>query len=169
MYPMRFQFLLAAFLMAASPFNAQDAPKLPAIPGLPQAARDAAASIDAEKTRAHVRFLSLDLLEGRGPGTRGAELAAEYIATQFAVAGVEPRAVTGLTSSACRFMPCIRPRIRRSLHLCRRMAACRSKLWYGDCRQGSDGSGNSRYRRADCVCGLWHSCAGVPLGRLCRP
>ena len=63
---------------------------VPAIPGLPQAARDAAASIDAEKIRAHVRFLSLDLLEGRGPGTRGAELAAEYIATQFALAGVEP-------------------------------------------------------------------------------
>ena len=40
--------------------------------------------------RAHVRFLSLDLLEGRGPGTRGAELAAEYIATQFALNGVEP-------------------------------------------------------------------------------
>jgi Zn-dependent M28 family amino/carboxypeptidase len=37
-----------------------------------------------------VRFLSLDLLEGRGPGTRGAELAAEYIATQFAVNGVAP-------------------------------------------------------------------------------
>jgi Zn-dependent M28 family amino/carboxypeptidase len=37
-----------------------------------------------------VRFLSLDLLEGRGPGTRGAELAAEYIATQFALNGLEP-------------------------------------------------------------------------------
>jgi Zn-dependent M28 family amino/carboxypeptidase len=40
--------------------------------------------------RAHVRFLSLDLLEGRGPGTRGAEIAAEYIATQFALDGLEP-------------------------------------------------------------------------------
>jgi Zn-dependent M28 family amino/carboxypeptidase len=63
---------------------------VPEVPGLPQAARAAAASIDSEKIRAHVRFLSLDLLEGRGPGTRGAELAAEYIATQFALAGVEP-------------------------------------------------------------------------------
>ena len=34
-----------------------------------------------------MRFLSLDLLEGRGPGTRGDELAAEYIATQFALDG----------------------------------------------------------------------------------
>src|SRR5271165_1714363 len=63
---------------------------VPAISGLPSEARAAAASIDPERIRAHVRFLSLDLLEGRGPGTRGAELAAEYIATQFALAGVEP-------------------------------------------------------------------------------
>ncbi len=63
---------------------------VPTVAGLPPAASAAAASIDAEKIRAHVRFLSLDLLEGRGPGTRGAEVAAEYIATQFALAGVQP-------------------------------------------------------------------------------
>ncbi len=63
---------------------------VPAVAGLPAAARAAAASIDPEKMRAHVRFLSLDLLEGRGPGKRGAELAAEYIATQFALDGLEP-------------------------------------------------------------------------------
>ena len=63
---------------------------VPAVTGLPPAVRAAAASIDPEKMRAHVRFLSLDLLEGRGPGTRGAELAAEYIATQFALDGLEP-------------------------------------------------------------------------------
>jgi Zn-dependent M28 family amino/carboxypeptidase len=40
--------------------------------------------------RAHVRFLASDLLEGRGVGTRGGELATEYIASQFAVAGAEP-------------------------------------------------------------------------------
>ena len=87
---MRIQLLLAVSLMAALPFNAQQAPNLPAIPGLPLAARDAAASIDPEKIRAHVRFLSLDLLEGRGPGTRGDKLAAEYIATQFALEGLKP-------------------------------------------------------------------------------
>jgi len=63
---------------------------VPAISGLPSAASAAAASIDAERIRAHVRFLSLDLLEGRGPGTRGDKLAAEYIATQFALEGLEP-------------------------------------------------------------------------------
>jgi Zn-dependent M28 family amino/carboxypeptidase len=63
---------------------------IPDIPGVPPAANRAAMSIDAEKIRAHVRFLSLDLLEGRGPGTRGDKLAAEYIATQFALDGVQP-------------------------------------------------------------------------------
>jgi len=71
------------------------AASVPAVADLPQAARAAAASIDPEKIRAHVRFLSHDLLEGRGPGTRGAELAAEYIATQFALAGVEPAGDNG--------------------------------------------------------------------------
>jgi Zn-dependent M28 family amino/carboxypeptidase len=69
--------------------------EVPALAGLPAGARAAAATIDGEKTRAHVRFLSLDLLEGRGPGTRGGELAAEYIATQFALAGVEPAGDNG--------------------------------------------------------------------------
>lgn len=63
---------------------------VPEIEGVPAAARAAAASIDPEKIRAHVRFLSLDLLEGRGPGTRGGELAAQYIATQFALDGLQP-------------------------------------------------------------------------------
>jgi len=68
---------------------------VPAIDELPAQARAAANSIDAEKIRAHVRFLSLDLLEGRGPGTRGAEIAAEYIATQFALDGLEPAGDNG--------------------------------------------------------------------------
>jgi Zn-dependent M28 family amino/carboxypeptidase len=87
---------LAAILLAAGSSSAQQAVSaVPEIQGLPAGARAAAASIDPEKIRAHVRFLSLDLLEGRGPGTRGAELAAEYIATQFALAGVEPAGDNG--------------------------------------------------------------------------
>jgi Zn-dependent M28 family amino/carboxypeptidase len=58
-------------------------------PSISPAAKAAADSIDGEKMRAHVRFLSSDLLEGRGPGTRGDKLAAEYIATQFALDGLE--------------------------------------------------------------------------------
>src|SRR6266404_4489047 len=41
--------------------------------------------ISARRIRAHVKFLSGDLLEGRGR-----QLATEYIATQFMLAGLKP-------------------------------------------------------------------------------
>src|SRR5258707_9232343 len=43
-----------------------------------------------ERIRAHVKFLSSDLLEGRGVGTRGGDLATEYIAAQFQLVGAKP-------------------------------------------------------------------------------
>ena len=87
--------LAAPFLAAQSTAPATQKITVPQIQTLPAAARAAANSIDPEKIRAHVRFLSLDLLEGRGPGTRGGELAAQYIATQFALAGLEPAGDSG--------------------------------------------------------------------------
>ena len=53
------------------------------------------ASINPEKIRAHVQFLSDDLMEGRYPGLRGGELAAKYIATQFALYGLKPAGDNG--------------------------------------------------------------------------
>ena len=90
----RIPLFLTALLVTTSAIHAQQA-SVPNIQGLPGGAKAAAASIDPEKIRAHVRFLSLDLLEGRGPGTRGAELGAEYIATQFALAGLKPAGENG--------------------------------------------------------------------------
>jgi Zn-dependent M28 family amino/carboxypeptidase len=51
--------------------------------------------LDQEKIRAHVKFLASDLLEGRGTGQRGGEVAAEYIATQFALYGLKPLGENG--------------------------------------------------------------------------
>jgi Zn-dependent M28 family amino/carboxypeptidase len=62
---------------------------------LPAAAIAALQKIDAERIRAHVRFLSHDLLEGRGTGQRGGDIAAEYIATQFALDGLQPAGDSG--------------------------------------------------------------------------
>jgi Zn-dependent M28 family amino/carboxypeptidase len=93
-----FPFIALALCISGSaqqPATSKAANSVPVISGLSPAGRAAAATIDPEKIRAHVRFLSLDLLEGRGPGTRGAEVAAEYIATQFALAGVEPAGGNG--------------------------------------------------------------------------
>ncbi len=52
-------------------------------------------SLSAERIREHTRFLSSDLLEGRGVGQRGGDLATEYIATQFALAGAKPAGDNG--------------------------------------------------------------------------
>jgi len=47
-------------------------------------------AITAEAFDAHLRFLASDMLEGRAPGSRGAELAALYVATEFELAGLQP-------------------------------------------------------------------------------
>jgi Zn-dependent M28 family amino/carboxypeptidase len=62
---------------------------------LPESAFAALQTINPEHIRWHVRFLSHDLLEGRGTGQRGGELAAEYIATQFAEYGLKPAGDNG--------------------------------------------------------------------------
>src|SRR5215471_14814396 len=51
--------------------------------------------IDPERIRAHVKFLASDLLEGRGTGQRGGDIAAEYIGTQFALYGLKPAGEDG--------------------------------------------------------------------------
>jgi Zn-dependent M28 family amino/carboxypeptidase len=63
--------------MAAAPLLAQDG------------------AISAQRIRAHTRFLASDLLEGRGVGQRGGQLATEYIATQLELAGARPAAADG--------------------------------------------------------------------------
>src|SRR5438445_1487139 len=62
---------------------------------IPGVAINAMQKIDPERIRAHVRFLSHDLLEGRGTGQRGGDIAAEYIATQFALDGLPPAGDNG--------------------------------------------------------------------------
>ena len=44
---------------------------------------------------AHLKYLADDLLEGRAPATRGGRLATNYIASQFAVLGLEPAGTDG--------------------------------------------------------------------------
>jgi len=57
---------------------------------LPPAVRSSLARFDAERLKAHDRFLSSDLLEGRGPGTRGDDIAMAYIASEFEQYGLLP-------------------------------------------------------------------------------
>jgi hypothetical protein len=62
---------------------------------LPSAAIAAIQSIRPDNIETHVRFLSHDLLEGRGTGQRGGDIAAEYIAAQFALYGLTPAGDNG--------------------------------------------------------------------------
>ncbi|MDC0715016.1 M28 family peptidase [Stigmatella sp. ncwal1] len=55
----------------------------------------AAKAIEAPLLASHVRFLAHDLLEGRGPGTRGDALAQAYIASQFEGLGLKPAGTQG--------------------------------------------------------------------------
>ncbi len=56
---------------------------------------DALRAIRPEAIQAHVTFLADDLLEGRGTGTRGHEIAAKYVAAQFQAMGLKPAGENG--------------------------------------------------------------------------
>ncbi len=51
--------------------------------------------IQSAPIAAHIRFLSDDLLEGRAPASRGGDLAARYVAAQFAAIGLQPGGDSG--------------------------------------------------------------------------
>ncbi|WP_164017294.1 M28 family metallopeptidase [Pyxidicoccus trucidator] len=75
---------------------------LVAVPALAQrtplvtpAEKSASGAIVPDVLRAHVRFLAHDLLEGRGPGTRGDALGQAYIASQLEALGMKPAAADG--------------------------------------------------------------------------
>ena len=84
-YSRRAALLSAALLMVAQPVLAAPKAKTPAASFTP--------SPDA--IRAHMTFLADDLLEGREAGTRGYDLAANYVASQYAQLGVKPGAADG--------------------------------------------------------------------------
>jgi Zn-dependent M28 family amino/carboxypeptidase len=92
-----FLFAVAATLAPAQtdPMTAAQADAVAAQGGRPLSIKAAEAAIDPEKIRAHVRFLADDLLEGRYPGLRGGDLAAAYVATQFALYGLKPAGDNG--------------------------------------------------------------------------
>jgi Zn-dependent M28 family amino/carboxypeptidase len=92
--------VLAAVLLPIAAVSAQQKPAKPRAESrfgshLPPAAIASMQSIRPDNIETHVRFLSHDLLEGRGTGQRGGDLAAEYIAAQFALYGLKPAGDNG--------------------------------------------------------------------------
>src|SRR6266436_1033596 len=91
---MRKNLVLLSLIFLICGVVAQNTPRSMSV-HFPPAAIAAFQKIDAQRIRAHVRFLSHDLLEGRGTGQRGGDIAAEYIATQFALDGLKPAGDNG--------------------------------------------------------------------------
>ncbi|HZD33088.1 MAG TPA: M28 family peptidase [Candidatus Angelobacter sp.] len=88
--------LSASFMVAQSTKSATSPmPPVPKVAALPPGGEQAMAAINADNIRWHVKFLADDLLEGRGTGQRGGDIAAEYIATQFALYGLKPAGDNG--------------------------------------------------------------------------
>jgi len=84
--------LLASALLLASTLAAG---RPPAGSGNTPEVRRAAGKITEEILTAHTKFLASDLLEGRGPATRGDSLAEAYIQSQMEVMGLKPGAPGG--------------------------------------------------------------------------
>jgi Zn-dependent M28 family amino/carboxypeptidase len=92
--------MFAVGLVSTVALSAQDKPAKPRPESsfsshLPPAAIAAMQSIRPENIETHVRFLSHDLLEGRGTGQRVCDIAAQYIASQFALYGLKPAGDNG--------------------------------------------------------------------------
>src|SRR4051794_9137394 len=91
---MRKIFIIVSSIVLVCSVVAQNSSRVMSV-HFPPAAVAAFQKIDGERIRAHVRFLSHDLLEGRGTGQRGGDIAADYIATQFALDGLKPAGDNG--------------------------------------------------------------------------
>ena len=84
--------LQVAFLATALTACATQAAREPepVAPLLSPAQSQLLSTISADAMRGHLAFLASDALEGRGTPSRGLDMAAEYIASQFRAAGLEP-------------------------------------------------------------------------------
>ncbi len=69
-------------------------------------AEQAMKTIRPEAIRAGMRFLSDDVLEGRGTGTRGYDIAAKYMASQFESLGLQPAGDNGTYFQAVPLRSC---------------------------------------------------------------
>lgn len=91
------QCLMLSGAVFAQAGNTAGVKKAPALSTAMQATVD---RISADSMRGHLTFLASDLLEGRDTPSRGLDLAAEYIAAQFRVIGLEPAGNDGYFQTA---------------------------------------------------------------------
>lgn len=95
--------ILIVILLAVSAF-ASNGKKTTPSSDLPASLKTVMAAVNGNNIRTHVKFLSSDLLEGRGTGQRGGDVAAQYIATQMELYGLKP---AGDTNSFIQKVPMV--------------------------------------------------------------
>jgi len=93
--------IVACWLTLTLPVVAGDDPAtIPSPTTLAEPVKSALGRITPNHLRAHVSFLASDLLHGRGTPSRELDIAAEYIASQFRGAGLEPLGDDGYFQTA---------------------------------------------------------------------
>ena len=84
--------ILFFFTVRTIPLNAQSKPANASALSVLEKAQE---KINSENLKSHIQFLADDLLEGRGPGSRGDRLAQNYIKAKFRSLGFKPGAKNG--------------------------------------------------------------------------
>ena len=132
------------------------------------AAATAAPTVHEAPLRAHLQFLSSDVLEGRGTGQRGGDLAVAYLESQAMAAGLKPANGNSYRQSVKIAGVKATPQDSNVV------LEAGGKRAGADLRQGLGlGAGRrqagARDGRRDGVRRLWHHRAGARLGRLQGP
>lgn len=109
---------------------------LAALPSL-AAAQAATPVADLARLQAHLRFLADPLLEGREAGTRGYDLAAAYVASQFAQWGLKPMGDAGGYAQAVPLKTARLGATAPVLELCRD-GRCERLAWLDEFSTGPD-------------------------------
>ena len=90
---MKYLLIILVWVTTFSNTLAQPNPKTSAltpVPAIPADAQKVAKAVQPAAVEAHMQYLADDKLEGRKPGTRGYELAAQYVEKQFRTLGFTP-------------------------------------------------------------------------------
>jgi Zn-dependent M28 family amino/carboxypeptidase len=90
------------------------------------------ALLSGKAMAAHDQFLASDLLEGRGPGTRGDEIAQQYIAAQFESYGLQPGGDNGTYYQNVPLIGVATDREKSSLAFTKNGTAIGAPLKFGD-------------------------------------
>jgi Zn-dependent M28 family amino/carboxypeptidase len=116
--------LIAIPIFAATKTTTKDTAPAPVQRGM--------ALLSGKAMAAHDQFLASDLLEGRGPGTRGDEIAQQYIAAQFESYGLQPGGDNGTYYQNVPLIGVATDREKSSLAFTKNGTAIGAPLKFGD-------------------------------------